>query len=249
MPLVPRPLALGILLVIASVQPASGDPILVTDGRVLAVSALTNAQPPTVVVKTPMASFSPFVETATANAAAGSVTAQTIATQRSSIGPALFAATGTIDSAANTPDGLDGFAFANGSSTFEIEFDLGAAYRYALTGLISVDGTGEGGGFGEAEVSLGTEQVSGGTDVVQEADIRFGSQLITVTGVLPAGRQRLFMEASTESVANAGRSHHGSSFSLDLALTPTPESTTVSLVGGGLLILAARKFRQGVGSA
>jgi hypothetical protein len=109
---------------------------------------------------------------------------------------------------------------------------------------MGVDDVQQGGGFGEIEVSLGTEPLSGGIDVIAGDDIRFGSELLDLTGVLPAGRHRLFVEASTESVANDGLSQHGSRFDIDFALTPTPEPASIFLLGGGSLMLAMRRIRS-----
>ncbi|HTI38909.1 MAG TPA: PEP-CTERM sorting domain-containing protein [Vicinamibacterales bacterium] len=247
MPSIRRTVGIGILLIVSSVAAASADPILVTDGRFVAASAIVNAQPPTVVVNTPSAPFSPFTASASATATAAAFTAQTTSTQHSSLGSTLFSASGSIDSSADV-SAPEGFAFANGSSTFEIEFDLSMPYSFALTGSIAVDDMELGGGFGEVEVSLGTEPVSGGIDVVAGDDIRFGSQLLDFTGVLPAGRHRLLVEASTESVASDGLAHHGSNFDVDFALTPTPEPPSIFLLGAGTVVLATKRrlARRGI---
>ena len=81
-------------------------------------------------------------------------------------------------------------------------------------------------------------------DIIVVGDaLQFGRRRLSVSGVLPSGRHRLFVEAFTESVSLGGSARHTPSFDLEFAVSPVPEPASLLLVGGGLLALAAKRLR------
>lgn len=136
-----RSVGVGILLMISAAHAVFADPILpilVSDQRFIVASAGVGGQQthPTV-VKTPSAPFSLFVEEATTTAADASVTASATATQRSSVDGMSFSVFGSSESSAASTSSSENSGFGTGRSTFEIEFDLAAPLRYALTGELA----------------------------------------------------------------------------------------------------------------
>jgi hypothetical protein len=229
-------------------------PILVSDQRFIVASAGVGGQQthPTV-VKTPSAPFSLFVEEATTTAADASVTASATATQRSSVDGMSFSVFGSSESSAASTSSSENSGFGTGRSTFEIEFDLAAPLRYALTGELAfphseIEGE-DAIALGEAAVFLENEPLSGGLRVINGIDTGSESQF-AFAGLLPAGRYRFFAEASTESLAlRGGRSHLGSTFDFDFTLTPTPELGSLLLFASGAVALVASTCWPGFISA
>ena len=235
-----RVLSLGTLLAISHVAAASADPILITDSRRLIASTFVVGDFQSN-VQTPSTPFAPFVGRASQSAIDGLANANTVAIQRSSFGRNIFSASGMVDSSATGTAGEEFFdASATGSSLFDVEFDLTAPHRYSITGLMAVDRTEDlptSQGLGEVDVSLTSPLVG---DIVFIDGLTLGSRQLHVTGILPAGRHRFFVEAFTESVSGGDLSRHTPNFDVEFAVAPVPEPASMLLLGAGLLALASK---------
>jgi hypothetical protein len=151
----------------------------------------------------------------------------------------LFSASGTIETSAALAGNPDSFAFAAGTSMFDIEFDLPMPHRFTLSGLLAVEPRESISGFAEADLGL----ISGSSGLIAfQFGRRFGSQQLDATGVLPAGTYRLSAEAFSEALGGEGFARNASSFDFDFALTPTPEPGALLLFGGGLLALVSKRL-------
>src|SRR5688572_13703917 len=98
-----RAFSLGILLTLGHASALVADPILITDARSVAASARAGDKDSPLDLQTPAALFAPFVGQASAAVVDGLVSAQTVATQRSSFGPGVFSASGKVDSSTAGP--------------------------------------------------------------------------------------------------------------------------------------------------
>jgi hypothetical protein len=240
-----RAFGLGILLTICHASTVSADPILISDRRLVSAFAGLEPESPVSDVKTPSTPFAPFTGLASQTAGDGLRSAETVATQRSSLSSRLFSASGTVDSSARGNSNGEFFnAFAIGSSSFDIEFDLPVPHVFSLTGLVEVDSIDApgGGGIGEVEVVLTSQLPSGEVIVLSDGLRGVGSRQLDDRGLLPTGRSRLRVEATTESISEGGFTRHTPSFDVAFALTPTPEPGSLFLFAGGLLALARRRL-------
>jgi hypothetical protein len=241
-----RAFGLGILLTICHASTVSADPILVRDGRLVFASARLDPESSVPDVGTPSAPFATFTGLASQSAADGLSSAQAVTTQRSALSSRLFSASGTVDSSARGNGNGEFFnASATGSSLFDIEFDLPVPHVFSLTGLIGVESIDEfpgAGGFGEVDVLLTSQLLSGEVIVLSDGLRGVGSRQLDARGILPTGRSRLQVEAFTESVSAGVFTRHTPSFDVAFALTPTPEPGSLFLFGGGLLALARRRL-------
>lgn len=244
------PLTLGILLTMGVGRVASADPILVTDGRLLAVDATLNGRDPIFDGATPSAPFAPFDEVATATDTDGSAMAQSTATQRSSVSPTRFSASGSAESFVNAPN-VGNVAGGAGGTIFDITFDLPTPSRFAVTGFLAVSAFDQSNGEPQEIIAfLSNESIPGEPQVFFDG-IGFGTLQLNHTGFLRAGTYRLYAEANTESngvidpdSGSEALSHHKSTFDLDFQLTPVPEPGSMILLGSGLVAFAARRVRR-----
>ena len=245
------PLSLGILLTMGVGRVASAEPILVTDGRFLAVDAGVNGHDTIFDDAAPSAPFAPFDGVATATAAEGSTIGTSTATQRSSVSPTRFSASGTAESFANAPAGGFTNASGAGASIFDITFDLPTPYRFAVTEFLAVTAFQSNSEPQEILVFLSNESAPGEPQVFADG-IGFDTLQVNHTGLLRAGTYRLYAEANTESTGviepdsgSGALSHHKSSFDLDFQLTPVPEPGSMLLLGSGLVFaFTSRRVRR-----
>jgi hypothetical protein len=241
-----RGFALGILLIVYSASTAVADPILIRDGRLVDAGAHVDSAFPADDVRTPAVAFAPFAAVASQSVAAGVSSATTVTSQRSSISSSVFTASGTVDSSAQGNGNGEFFnAQSGGSSLFDVEFELPVSHAFSLTGLIGMDLVGGfpgADGFGEVDILLTSLQSSSEVIVLSKGFRNVSGGQVDFGGILPAGRARLQVEASTESVSAGAFTRHTPSYDVTFMLTPTPEPGSLFLIGVGLLALARRRI-------
>src|SRR5437867_885527 len=111
-----RAFSLAILVALGHASALLADPVLITDNRSVLAAASVGSESPVSDLQEPSEPFAPFVGLASAFRIEGLISAQTVATQRSSVGPRLFSASGTVDSsAAGAGESFDS-TFTAGSS-------------------------------------------------------------------------------------------------------------------------------------
>jgi hypothetical protein len=243
-------LSVGLLLIISVAKPATADPIRVTlDARNVAVVAKVNDLPGRSSEIAPQDVFVSFDEAVTVADAQGSVSAQSTATQRSSLTPLRYRAIGAVETLGNAPD-AGSVAFNIASSVFATNFDLAIPSRFLLTDSMTASAFQSNGVQNTDALVQIVANDGSGTVFLKEGVVGTGSRQVNAIGFLPAGSYEFFAEAVAQGELNGAlagaTSHHAASFDLDFQLTPTPEPGSILLVGSGLVAFTSRRVTRAV---